>query len=169
MNGVDAYQDLLVVWARRTKRSLEAHYSTARSLAWRNGIVGGLLIVASVVTTTLAGRNLFGFAASQLDSYITLSSALTLALASLHVFLRDGDRANQHKEVAAKYGDMKRRLELELTEIVAGGDINQEHLKSLLRELASLGDSAPGVPPRTWRRVAAKYPGEGEISVIQGA
>lgn len=164
--SVRAYADLLSTWARRAKRSLDAHYAAARSLSWRHSLVGGLLIVASVVTTTLAGRNLFGFTATETDSYVTLSSALTLALASLHVFLRDGDRSNQHKQVASRYAGLKRRLEAAITEILAGGPIMTERIEGLSTELNSLGESALGVPPRIWNAMEGSR-GLGEIGALR--
>lgn len=165
--SVEAYTDLLSTWARRAKRSLDAHYAAARSLSWRHNVVGGLLIVASVITTTLAGRNLFGFASMQIDSFVTLSSALTLALASLHVFLRDGDRANQHKHVASRYAGLKRRLETAITEILAGDPIVIERVEALSAELDSLGESALGVPPRIWNSMEGSK-GLGEIGALRG-
>lgn len=162
----EAYLELLSVWAVRAKRSLEAHYTAARVLSRRHALLGGLLIIVSAITTTLAGRPLLGFPVAKVDNLLTLSSALTLALASLHVFLRDGDRAAEHRRAAAAYSAIKRRLENTVTDIAAGVQLGPDDVASLRTEIDTISENAIGVPKGIWKTNEERGARSAEITLI---
>jgi hypothetical protein len=73
-------------------------------------------------------------------------------LSSLQTFLRFSERAEKHRAVAARYGSLRREIEV----LQAGGDpYDPMKIDSLRDKLDSISNEAPELTERTWKRTEA--------------
>jgi hypothetical protein len=148
-NETDVHS-LLHAWSWRAKRAALGHYETARRLDQRHYYIGVTLVIFSVISTTLAGRTLFGLPNTTVDSFMTLFSALTLTVACVHVFLQDQHRADKYRRSGARYAALKRELE-QVQSLITNSPPSAGDLTNLRERLDALGDDALPIPTRVWK------------------
>jgi hypothetical protein len=145
---------LVEKWTCTVDRATSGHYEAARHLDGRHRFIGLLLLSCSVAATCLAGRAMFYLPIAILDSFMTVFSAMTLAIACAHVFLKDEQRAEEHRRKAARYAVLRRELE-QLQ--CAPSDPTQSQLTDIRTQMADLTEVGLTIPARIWTKTEAKY------------
>ena len=143
-------RSLLNEWSWRAGRATRGHYETARRLDRRHYYIGVALLSFSVISTTLAGRTLFGLPNTTVDSFMALFSALTLTVACVHVLFQDQHRADRYRRSGAGYAALNRELE-QVQSLIINSPPSAGDLTALRERLDQLGDDAPPIPPRVWK------------------
>ena len=85
---------------------------------------------------------------------MTVFSAMTLAIASAHVFLKDEHRAEEHRRKATRYAALRRELE-QLQ--CAPSELTQSQLTDIRTRMADLAENGPTIPERIWTKTEEKY------------
>jgi hypothetical protein len=163
--GPSSTAELLADWHRRVRESQFAHYNATKPLARANYLLG----VPVAILTTIVGTSLFATLESQAGPrfrlLIGLVSLIAAVLASIQTFLRFSERAEKHRGVAARYGSLRRDIEV----LQARGEpYDATKVDSIQQKLNAVSTEAPEISERIWRqtenilkaRAAGKVVGE---------
>lgn len=142
--------ELLLDWLRRARESQWGHYAAERSLLRGHYVIG----IPLVLLTAFAGTSIFATISLQTDTWFKVAVALTSVVAAilsgLQTFLRNADRASNHRSAGGSYGALRRELEQWLA---SGGALpSAQELTTLRRRLDDLAEHSPAIPPRVWAR-----------------
>ena len=158
----DADRDQVVAtlrtWLQRCRITMAAYNAAsvkATAADRRLGVPAAAL--SAVVATSV-------FATAQAETAVELRLATgglavgAAVLAALQAFLRHGERAEQYREAARRYGGVRRRIEQALVLPPEG----REEARALLCDVAAALDDAgrgkPNVPGRIWARAKRNTP-----------
>jgi hypothetical protein len=161
VDRVDAlkFDRVVSAWYRRARQSQLSHYVVAA----RYSALSRRLGVPSVLLSAATGTALFatlkdGWATPTVQISLGCVSLLAAVLSALHTFLNYGQRADQHRAAASRYGAIRREMERYQAFPPAGPgspaalSATLDALRGRLDEAAQL---APDVPPRLWRKAQA--------------
>lgn len=147
MSGEQNFQNLDILlkrWLKRCRESQLSHHLMAESLEAKHWYLG----VATIAIAAIAGTSALSASIEAFSKLaIGLLSLLSAVLASLQTFLKLEDRAASHKIAAAKYGEVRRRLELAMS---STEDEKRARLKNAEVDLNKLALESPGVPKRVF-------------------
>jgi hypothetical protein len=135
-------------WRQSVKHIQDCHYEAAASLRWYHYATGIPLVVLSVI----AGSNLVSEAKllEGFGPYVTLiTSALSVmvtVLAAVQTFLEYEKRSELHYKAGAKYGAIKREIELHKNMQDA------QWLTAVSTQWNTLTEESPIIPLRIWHR-----------------
>ena len=106
-------KQLLTLWKKRAHLAQRAHYATAVKLDRRNQRIG----ISGVVLSALVGSTVFSMVGAQsslvaLKIVTGLVSLVAATITGVQTFRRDGEKAERHRNVAAKFSMMQRDMEL---------------------------------------------------------
>lgn len=134
--------ELVLAWLRRARESQFSHYRAAKRLANYGRVFG----VPVIVITAIVGASAFAsILAATVPLYAKLVAGLcslaATVLSSLQTFFKFSERSEKHRAFGAKFGSVRR--ELELLHI-------QEHVKpaeltAIRVKLDKLAEEAPDV------------------------
>jgi hypothetical protein len=143
----DTPTELVLAWLRRARASQMAHYEMANLLARKGQWLGAPVILI----TAVVGTSVFASIASDAISVaakiaVGLLSVLATVLSSLQTFFKFSERAEKHRLFAARFGSVRRELEVFYA---SGNAANEPHYLAVLREkLDRLAEEAPHVPAK---------------------
>lgn len=144
---------LLSNWHRRVRESQFAHYSAADRLGSKNYWLG----IPALVLSTFVGTTVFSLLEQQIDIRLKIAlgmvSVAVAVLTALQTFLRLEERAEKHRAVAAKYGDIRREIEVIKAIPKASRGEAKLTLTRLKSRLADLATEAPQIPKLVWKSV----------------
>ena len=125
------------------------HYKSAETAAKKHRAIG----IPSVALSAVVATSIFSTLDASVDfRWRIATGVLALAaaiLAALQAFLSFGDQAEKHKAAGARYGDVRRRIDLfivEYTGVEQADGVRQEaleKLRSLAEELGKLASDSP--------------------------
>ena len=137
-------KQLLEDWRHRARKTQKAHFESA-AICTRNHYILG---AAVVVFTTVAGSALL---AKLLDEVtIAVISIAAATLAAIQTFISLPERAEKHRNVAARLSDLKKRFE-EL-QAFANDDELRDAVTSLRVEWDSIIKDAPTALRIPWKK-----------------
>lgn len=140
-------EDLLRRWLMRARMSQNSHYRAAIRLERE----GRLLGVPAAVLSTIVGTTVFAALQKSIEIRIQIAigliSVLAAVLTALQTFLAPGEKAARHRSAAARYGAIRRRIELLLASGVSSSDSGIERIREILDSVA---ESAPEIPQSVW-------------------
>lgn len=147
--------DLLRSWERRAGTSAELHHRIAGDLGRWNIYLG----IPVVVLTAVVGTGVFATLQETVDTRIRIfAGAVSVAaaiLASLQMFLRFGERAEQHRVAAERWSALRREIE-KLRSLHPEHPLTQADPKPLLDDLQNrideVADKSPAMGERRWHR-----------------
>ncbi len=154
-------RDLVLAWLRRARESQMAHYEMANILAARESWLG----VPVILITTIIGTSVFASLtattiAPEAKIIVGLLSVLAAVMSSLQTFFKFSERAEKHRATAARFGTIRRKLEVVYAENVG---IEERHYVTAMREeLDRLGEEAPHIPVAVFEKIQKNifYTGE---------
>ena len=123
------------------------HYKSAEIAAKRHKAIG----IPSVAISAVVATSIFSTLSENVHvgwriatGVVALAAAI---LAALQAFLNFGDQAEKHKAAGARYGGVRRRIDLFIVEFSEATDADREkalaQLKSLAEELGQLASDSP--------------------------
>ena len=139
------------------------HYKSAEIAARKHRAIG----IPSVALSAVVATSIF----STLNDSVHVSwriatgvfALVAAILAALQAFLSFGDLAEKHKAAGARYGDVRRRIDLfivEYTGVKQADGVRDEalgKLKSLAEELGKLASDSPTLPGRLYDRAKEEF------------
>lgn len=140
------------------------HYIASDKLDHLNKLCGTITIVLSLgVCATI-----FASIAQALPFWGTMSAGIgslavtTLTFVQMHH--RFGDRAIGHRNAAAGFADIRRRIEVMILKYkLSDGELRNsaiEELEGMLKELRDLGKLCPTIPSRDFKKAELEYKSE---------
>lgn len=145
-------QELVLAWLRRARESQMAHYEMANFLSRRGQWMGAPVILI----TAAVGTSVFASIASDAVSVkakvvVGLLSVLATVLSSLQTFFKFPERAEKHRLFAARFGAVRRELEVFYASGTAASEPN--YVGVLREKLDRLAEEAPHVPVKIFAAV----------------
>lgn len=137
--------ELLHRWLKRARESQFAHYEAASRLKRMNYWFG----VPVVAITSIVGTSVFSStsATEGLENSTRLMlgaiSVIAAVLASLQTFLNFSERAEKHRITAARYGAVRRRLEVLL--VRCANSVSQDEMEQVQKDIDGLAADAPNI------------------------
>lgn len=148
---------VLLEWLKRSVLSQNSQYMAARHYRFLHALLGAPLVVLSAFVATSIVASYF----SQIDPkirFMTLVlSIANVVLAGLQTFLRFAERAENHKIYGARYGALRRKLEVALAHPPVDREELAEVLEKLRAQLDTLSNDAPDVPTTAWRSADRQF------------
>ena len=142
--------ELLMNWHRRLRETQFSHYEAAKPLSHAIYWLG----IPVVVLSTFVGTSVFATLQEQVDIRLRVLvgflSVAAAVLASLQMFLRFSERAEQHRTIAARAGSLRREVEQLLA--TTPQEVAEDKLNSLRAEMDKLAEDAPSVSEKIWAR-----------------
>jgi hypothetical protein len=137
---------LITDWFRRARESQRTHYvCSTRSGHW-NYILGiPAIILSAIVGTAIFASLSENNPAAWIKILAGCISVLAAVLASLQTFLKYSELADAHREAGAKYGAIRRTLELLKTLPPATNNELKGTLDQIKAEMDRLAAEAPAV------------------------
>lgn len=133
--------ELCDLWLKRAIVAQRAHYATAARRELQNRIIGTLAIIFNVLVSSAIFSMLTSSSQqTELKFICGVASIFAALLSGLQTSRRDGERAEEHRNIAAKFSCMQRDLELiqikklEEKEFISELRSFDEHYKNLLQD-----------------------------------
>ena len=146
-------ESLAADWFRRARESQRAHYECGAWYNRLNRLLGIPTIVLSAGVGTAVFATLDKGASGSLKVILGLLSVTAAVLSSLQTFMAFGDLGTRHKAAGARYGAIRRSLELLKVNPPTGEHEVSQELLRIKREMDELAESAPHVPSSLKRRI----------------
>lgn len=116
-------------------RTGRAHYIAAEVYAKRHRAVG----IPSVIFSTIVATSVFSTLNDSVDIRIRILTGvvalLAAILAALQAFLGYGDRAEKHRSAGARYGKVRRDIDIFLLKLKANGFANDAEAINALQQI----------------------------------
>jgi hypothetical protein len=147
-------QQRLQKWRNGIKIAHNSHIRAATYYTQRGRMLG----IPVVILTTIIGTAVFtSIAASNTNSVAlqVLAGLLSMAaavLSSLHTFLNYGELAERHRNVAVKYGNLRREIEQLLCFMDAQTDLDAT-MKDIRTRWDAIDLEAPDIPQKIHDKV----------------
>jgi hypothetical protein len=143
-----------------------AHYEMANVLARRGQFLG----VPVILITALIGTSIFATITAQViptqaKVIVGLVSVIAAVLASLQTFYKYSERAEKHRMFGARFGSVRRELEMLYAEDQMLDDLKR--LETLCGKLDRLAEEAPHVPAKVFLQVQRSILYTGERAVVE--
>lgn len=144
-----AIEELATDWFRRCRESQMVHYEYASKLEKRHIWFGA----TSMVLSTIVGTAVFSSWESSADIewvriFFGMLSIAAASTAALQTFLNFSDRAAAHKMAGARYGSLRRDLELLKSVPPESEDDMMRELEKVKLKMDELAEKSPGVPSK---------------------
>lgn len=115
-----------------------AHYRAAEIAAKRNRQIG----IPNVALSSIVATSVFATLSESVDIRIKFATGaialITAILAALQAFLSFGDRAEKHKAAGAKYGSIKRKIDMFILEF--SEKQHEQERESAIAKLIEISD-----------------------------
>lgn len=145
-------EQLVLSWLRRARESQLAHYTMADILSKRGRMLG----IPVIILSSVVGTSAFISIATELipnwsKILVGVVSIAIAILSSLQTFFGYSDRAEKHRNSAARFGSVRRKFE----NIFASreGGISEENVEDLRQELDHLAQESLNVPTSVFKLV----------------
>ncbi|MGY1425218.1 SLATT domain-containing protein [Lysobacter sp. A289] len=142
---------LVLAWIRRARESQFTHYEQATRFRRAGAFFGvPVIVISALVGTTVFSTISQSTTSTDIKIAVGLLSVLAAVLSSLQTFMKLPEKAELHRSFGARYGDVRRRLEL----LYAGRSqlpITPEVLDYANKELSELAGEAPDIPAKAFK------------------
>lgn len=151
----------LLKWRARTKRAQLAHSYSATSYARYHLTLGILLIILATGSTVLI------FAENVPINWIPPVVGISAALfAYLQTFLQLSEKAITHRDVARKYGSLKKEIEY-LVAFTPDADDLAQKVEQLRVRGDEISSTAPHALSRSWHKAKQETQEENDAASIR--
>jgi hypothetical protein len=147
------YKTTFEEWDRRVTRAVEAHYESAKKLQRHHHTLG----IIALVIVALLGATKEVKTEGVYSAIFYLVSVTAAILVGLQTFLKYGERAEKHKEVASNYGALRRQIEYVSKKTFTDNNHLEECIRNITKEWDALSKSAPAADSKVWTEVKKKY------------
>jgi hypothetical protein len=152
--SVDDILKLLESWKFRLNYAQTGHYARSERHLKINEYLGIVLVIVSAFVSCFLFFDAQNKASPDVKMYVAVAGILATVLASLQTFLRPGEKAELHRAKAARYGSLKRQVEIQ---IARGFDDVSKAINFI--ELIGvrwdhISDDAPVTPQSVRKRIA---------------
>lgn len=149
--------ELVIAWLRRARESQFSHYGAAERL----GNYGRVFGVPVIIITAVVGASAFASILSQTvplcaKLIVGLCSLAATVLSSLQTFFKFSERSEKHRIFAAKFGSIRRELEV----LHVQAQFKTTELTAVRAKLDKLAEEAPDVEAAVFSRKKAKQDDE---------
>jgi hypothetical protein len=146
-------------WSTRLEQYRMTHYLLADRLRWWNYVVGSLAVLASAVVSA----GILTTIHSAPDFWWKVAGAavglFATSLTGLRTYLQFGEVSERHRVAAAKFGGIKRELDVLIdSHPTWSADTTEKAMKATGDQISQLEQTAPGYPQSWWKKgcLAAK-------------
>jgi hypothetical protein len=151
---MDTLKDVLKNWYQDVSVRQKAHYLSADHFERKSYWLG----IPVIILTTIVGTSVFATLQKQPEPWLQISvglaSVLAAVLASLQTFLGYSNRAEKHRVAEAKYGALKRELEVLLAATKV--ESSDKVIVELRTHIDDCALESPNNPLRIYKRAGAK-------------
>ena len=148
--------ELLERWHKEVSRSRHAHYEAARFYTKRNYWLG----MPAVILSAIVGSTVFATLEKEVYLWVRLLvgflSVVAGVLTALQTFLAYSARAEKHRLIAAKYGGIRRDVEVLQEKKISKSDTTAQ-LTDIGERMNALGEEAPTVPENIWVEACRRF------------
>jgi len=127
---------------RSAGRTGLAHYRAAEIFAKRHRSIG----IPSVIASTVVATSVFSTLSESVDVRLRIATGfialLAAILAALQAFLSFGERAEKHRAAGARYGKIRRDIDIFCLTYGSGTQANRD---DALKQLQAIGDELGAV------------------------
>ena len=149
--------ELVLSWLRRARESQFSHYAAAARLQAYGRIFGVPVIIITAVISASAFASILAQTIPLNAKVITgLCSVAATVLSSLQTFFRFSERSEKHRMFGAKFGALRRELEI----LHAQNQIKPAQLTMIRTKLDKLAAEAPNVNAAVFSREKSKQDDE---------
>lgn len=138
--------DTINDWNKRLTIAQTGHYITSERYILINRFVGIPLVTSSTFVSAFLFFDSTGFS-DRLSILMKLLSILVALLASLQTLMRPTEKAEAHRSCAARYGNLKRKIE-QFSAAGSAIDDWKNFSKEITIEWAGISENAPTTPQR---------------------
>ena len=141
-------EQILSKWKDRAKNIQDCHYDASATLKNLHYLTGLPLVVLSVVSASnlLAKAETIESFAPYFDLTAAILGVLVTVLAAIQTFLGFEKRSEIHYRAGAKYGSIKREIEL-----CDPANVDDGKLSQIRQTWDALTEDTPIIPLRIWR------------------
>jgi hypothetical protein len=137
------FSNIATLWHGRVRGAQQSHFQSAVACERKHLWLG----LPTVLLSTVVGSSVFATldkAATDREKLIVGSlSVCAAALAAIQTFLRYTERAERHRAAGAKFGALKKELEVALQYPPNGGDAEETYLRDFKAQWDHIVDSSP--------------------------
>lgn len=138
-----------------------AHYRAAEIAAKRHKRIG----IPNVAISAIVATSVFSTLSDSVDIRIKIATGIialiAAILASLQAFLSYGDRAEKHKAAGAKYGSIRRKLDMFILEFSEQQNVNRNDaitkLNQIAEEINSLATDSPTLTEKVYKQAKEDF------------
>lgn len=146
-------EELATGWSTKLEEYRMTHYLLADRLRWWNNVVGSVAVVASAV---VSGGILTTIHSAPSFWWKVAGAAVGLvatALTGLRTYLQFGEVSERHRVAAAKFGGIKRQLDVLIESHPRwSDDAVERQVKQTGDAISQLEQTAPGYSRGWWRK-----------------
>ncbi len=142
-------------WMLRLTHSQAGHYKVSEYYFGSNSTLSALVILLSAFVSCTIFIDSLNVSLIYLKAAGGLAAIATSIFASVQAFAKPGERAELHRITAARYGTLKRNLELRLVSGFEDQGEAKKYLGSIADKWADIADDAP-VTPNKFRKLTSE-------------
>jgi hypothetical protein len=154
-------QERLAQYRRNYSVIARSHYIAANRLGWLNTFWG----TVAVVLSTIVCATIFISVAQALPQWGNVATGIASLGVAILTFIqlqhRFGERSAAHRSAAAKFADLRRRIELAQHKYERDSDETRAaaiaDLEQLLKEFAILGELCPKLDDKDHKKAESEY------------
>jgi len=152
----------LMKWRARFKRVQLANNYTANSFKKCHVFVGLSLILFTTITSVLTFANL----CENYELVPVITGVLATILAAVQTFMNFSEQADVHRNVARRYGELKKEIEYIINFTPDISDL-PERSSYILKKENEIAQDAPNTPSCYWERATKETEEENEQNSIR--
>jgi hypothetical protein len=112
--NIDEILRLLENWRTRLNFAQTGHYARCEGYQRLHEYMGASLVVVSALVSCFLFFDAQKSVSPEVKTIVAVVSILATVLASLQTFLRPGEKSELHRAKAARYGSLKRQIEIQI-------------------------------------------------------
>jgi len=161
--GLVGILELLKNWRFRLNHAQAGHYVVAEKYLRFHDYLGMLLVMLSAFVSCFLFFDFKGAIDFRIRIGVVVAGVFSTVLASVQTFLRPGEKAELHRAKAARYGQLKRQVEV----FVAKGFANEKEASDFLLHVETrwdhIADDAPVTPQSVRKRIGQLIESERQL------
>ncbi|MEW8624706.1 MAG: SLATT domain-containing protein [Candidatus Thiodiazotropha sp.] len=151
---------LLDCWRLRIRIAQTAHFRYADLLKRRHYHFGLPVVILSTVVGTSVFASLSDDPSTILKIVVGLVSLLAAILSSLQTFLDFSTQSEKHRVAAAKFSELKKKLEKELAFTDKNEALLNDFVNQILKDWNSINSDCPLPPGKLYNKVFNELDGK---------
>lgn len=145
-------KSLLEKWHERVRESQAAHYETSKYYSKLNTKLGVTIIILTSIVSSSFVSEIDVIGPMNINFVYGIASVLSVIFASLQTFYKYNEKAEKHRSSGAKYGSIRRDIEIAI-HLINSNLSNEKELAIPIKEkINTISESSPEIPEKIWLR-----------------